>query len=465
VSSDVRGDLAALAVFSDLSPGQIDWLADHGEVMELAAGDWLFKEGDPATDLFVVLDGTLELIVGIGGQQVPSFTQHRGDVTGLLPYSRMRIYGGGGRAGDRLRVLRVPASAFPAMLQAIPELGQRLVSVMADRVREFTRQQQQREKMMALGKLSAGLAHELNNPAAAVRRSAEGLRAQVDLIPRLLATLAEHRTPPAAFESLAACVRDLGSRPAPLLEPLARSRNEEAVGQWLDEHGVEESWVLAETLVAAGVTTADLDELANSVPEGAAGAAARWLEAMVGVGRLADEIAAASARISELVGSIKVYSHMDRGGDRQETDVRHGLDSTLVMMGHRLKQKQVTLDRHYADPLPLIQAYPGELNQVWTNLIDNAIDAVEEGGRVGLDVGPDGSTLAVRITDNGHGVPAALRERIFEPFFTTKQVGSGTGLGLDLVQQIVVSRHGGSVELESEPGRTVFTVRLPIVGA
>ncbi len=257
----------------------------------------------------------------------------------------------------------------------------------------------------------------------------------------------------------------LRQRPAPTLDAMGRSRLEEALGEWLDEQGIAEAWTLAGALVDAGVTKADLETLGQQIPSGAVPSAVRWIETLVDATRLSLDIRAASARISELVQSVKTYSHMDRAGDKEAVDVREGLDSTLVMLGHKLKKKSLRLERDYAADLPKVTAYPGELNQVWTNLIDNAIDAAPEGGLIRIEAAADSATsAAVRVIDNGPGVPPEIQSRIFEPFFTTKPVGQGTGLGLDIVERIVVQQHGGKVELESQPGRTVFTVRLPVAG-
>ena len=235
------------------------------------------------------------------------------------------------------------------------------------------------------------------------------------------------------------------------------------MGEWLDNRGVADAWVLAGALVDAGVTDADLESVGQLVPTGAVAGAVRWIETLVDATRLAHDIRAASARISELVQSVKVYSHMDRAGDKEAVDLREGLDSTLVMLGHKLKKKNLRLEREYAADLAKVPAYPGELNQVWTNLLDNAIDAAPEGGLIRVEAARDSATsAAVRVIDNGAGVPAEIQSRIFEPFFTTKPVGQGTGLGLDIVERIVVQQHGGTVGVESEPGRTVFTVRLPL---
>jgi len=235
------------------------------------------------------------------------------------------------------------------------------------------------------------------------------------------------------------------------------------VGDWLDARGVADAWPLAGTLVDGGVTLADLEALGQQVSETALPSAVRWVEALVDSARLSQHLRAASTRISELVQSVKTYSHMDRATEKEAVSVSEGVDSTLVMLGHKLKKKSVKIERDYAEGLPKVAAYAGELNQVWTNLLDNAIDAVPEGGTVRVEASRDGLTsAAVRIIDNGPGVPRELQSKIFEPFFTTKPVGQGTGLGLDIVDRIVVQQHGGTVELESEPGRTVFTIRLPV---
>ena len=395
---------------------------------------------------------------------MPTFVQYAGEVTGLLPFSRMVKYTGAGRASARgpLRILRIRKDQFGEMLARIPVLGQRLVSTMTDRVREATRAIQQREKMTALGTLAAGLAHELNNPAAAVRRDAEALETRVSGLADLAADLCSAGLDGPSLRSAWHAGRVAAAAPGAHAGRDGRSRLEEALGEWLDEHGVAEAWTLAGALVDAGVTKADLETVGQHIPSDAVPSAVRWIETLVDATRLSLDIRAASARISELVQSVKTYSHMDRAGDKEAVDVREGLDSTLVMLGHKLKKKSLRLERDYAADLPKVTAYPGELNQVWTNLIDNAIDAAPEGGLIRIEAASDSATsAAVRVIDNGPGVPLEIQSRIFEPFFTTKPVGQGTGLGLDIVERIVVQQHGGKVELESQPGRTIFTVRLP----
>jgi signal transduction histidine kinase len=262
---------------------------------------------------------------------------------------------------------------------------------------------------------------------------------------------------------LGALVNDIAARPAAALDALGRSRLEDAVGEWLEDHAVADPWALAGTLVESGVTTADLETLGSRVPGPAVHGAVAWVETMLDATRLSRNIRAASARISDLVQSVKTYSHLDRAVDKSPVDLREGIDSTLVMLGHKLKKKNLRLERAFADDTPKVTGYAGELNQVWTNLLDNAIDAAPDGGLIRVEASRDSATsAAVRVIDNGPGIPANIQARIFEPFFTTKPVGQGTGLGLDIVERIVVQQHGGSVEVDSVPGRTVLIVRLPV---
>jgi signal transduction histidine kinase len=467
VSSPLANDLRRVEVLVGLADEDLEWLAGAGQVLEYEPGQTVFRAGDPSDAMFVILEGALDLMFGVGGQLVPTFVQYAGEVTGLLPFSRMVKYSGVGRAasGGPLRMLRIHKDRFAEMLARIPVLGQRLVATMTDRVRDSTRSIQQREKLTALGTLAAGLAHELNNPAAAVRRHAEALETRLGGLADLAADLCAMGLDGPSLRALGALAESLRQRPAPAFDALGRSRCEEAVGEWLDARDVADAWVLAGPLVDAGITDADLESVARLVPAGAMPGAIRWIETLVDATRLAHDIRAASGRISELVQSVKIYSHMDRAGNKDPIDLREGLDSTLVMLGHKLKKKSLRLERVYAEDLPKVAAYPGELNQVWTNLIDNAIDAAPESGLIRIEAMLDSATsAAVRVIDNGPGVPVELQSRIFEPFFTTKPVGQGTGLGLDIVERIVVQQHGGKVELESAPGRTIFTVKLPVSG-
>ncbi len=464
MSTITRDELARLSLFAGLLPEQLDWIATHADVRDYENGSRLFESEEPAERMWVVAAGTVQLHYDLGGQHLLVATFTPGQTTGLLPFSRMTHYGVRATAGAPLRVLAFHRDQFPELLRVSSEIGQRLVAVMSDRVRETTKAQQQREKMISLGKLSAGLAHELNNPAAAVQRGAAALRERLARFPALSARLHEHDLDPSQLVDIAA--KPVGAETAPPPAPTAieRATPEEAVTAWLEQHDVPEPWRLAATFAETGFDGVRLDSIAARVPAAALGGVLVWLEAYLDAARTLAEIAHAAGRISELVSSVKSYSHMDRGYDRQPTDVHAGLDNTLTMLGHDVNKKRIRLERRYDPALPRIEAFPGDLNQVWTNLLDNAFDAVAENGRVAIETARDGDTVEVRIIDDGPGIPPEVSARIFEPFFTTKASDEGTGLGLDIVQRIV-RFHQGQVSVESKPGRTAFIVRLPITPA
>jgi signal transduction histidine kinase len=454
-------ELRPLSILADLPDEVLAWLRDHSRRVELDAGDHMFEMGQPADAMWIVVNGVIQGFEEHGGQWLLVATTRRGEVTGMLPFSRMTHYPRYTLATEPSQVLRLEASLFREMLDVSEELGRRLVAQMSDRVRGDVRLEQQSEKMIALGRLSAGLAHELNNPAAAVRRAAARLSEHRNTLPSLLVALTGHGVGAAALERLLA-LRELASDGgAPGATPLAQSAREDELADWLEDRGVAESWDVASTLAEAGLTVEQVSEASADLPADALGDAMAWLGGEMEADRIAREIGSSATRISELVSSIGVYSHMDRSTEHKPTDVRLGLDNTVTMLGHKLKKKAVRLERDYQADLPLIAANAGELNQVWTNLIDNAVDAVDEGGALTLSAHGNDRWVEVEIADDGPGIPEDIRARIFEPFFTTKEVGIGTGLGLGIANRIV-KIHQGHIEVRSRPGRTTMCVRLPI---
>jgi signal transduction histidine kinase len=341
------------------------------------------------------------------------------------------------------------------MLGTCPSVAGEIFRTMATRVRNVEGYSQQREKLASLGTMAAGLAHELNNPATAARRASAHLREVVDNIQCFACDL--HRLlNPEQWQSLI----DPSQNTAPVkLDSVTRSDREEEVATWLEVQGVTDGWKLAPAFVNVGISSKDLLALAGKLPRESLAPALGWLEANLSLNALLNEIDGSTARIAELVKAVKSYSHMDKS-PMQEVDIHEGIENTLTMLGHKLKN--VTVTRKFDRAVPRIMAYGGELNQVWTNLIDNAIDAVKGTGKICIATFLDDDQVVVEIADNGSGIPPEVQLHIFEPFYTTKGVGSGTGLGLMISNRIVADRHGGEIEFESEPGDTRFKVRLPI---
>ncbi len=455
----LAAELRTVEAFSDLPEDDLIWLAALATPHDYAPGEVVVREGSPAEYLSIILKGELR------GQRESDTTDHRiftaqaGRVTGMLPYSRLTVLPLTVRATVPSRVAALHKDHFPAMLERIPVLGQRLVGIMADRIREGTKIEVQREKMMALGKLSAGLAHELNNPASAARRAAQSLRDAVAPLREANIRLNERSLTPEQRQLLIHVEREIGERPeVEVLDPLERSDREEALSRWMQEHGIQRAWQLAPGLVECGFDIECLDEVAGNFPADALEDAFTMLTAGVTVTRLVDEIETSTGRISDLVQSIKEYSYMDQMPE-QEVDVHKGIESTLKMLRHRLKHG-ISIQRDYGENVPPVCARGSELNQVWTNLIDNALDAMGREGELRIRTASEINWVLVEIGDNGPGIPEEIRTRIFEPFFTTKPVGEGTGLGLDVVYRIVQS-HGGDIRVESVPGDTRFQVRIP----
>jgi signal transduction histidine kinase len=450
-------------VFADLPHDFLEWLISVGEVREANDGDVFVEPNSPAEEMSIILTGSIRLRFAMRGYPLTIIPFTAGAVTGLLPYSRMTTIAARIYAVGPTRVLYIHRRHFPEMIQRSPDLVQRLVGLMSDRVRNEEKYEQEREKMSALGKLAAGLAHELNNPAAAIVRSTDALRARLQSLTIIAAKLAAAGLTDAhirAGEALRTLAHE--REKTVTMTPIERGECEEQVGEWLETHKVPRPWVLAETFVDVGLCQGDLQKWEAGTPNGSMGNVLEWVEANLAADRLIDEIGEAGNRISELVASVKAYSHMDRGLGKQPTDLRVGIENTLRILGHELKAKKITVERDIPEDLPTVFGYAGELNQVWTNLLDNAIDATPEGGRIRIEAVQDDGAVSVRIIDNGGGIPDEIRDRIFEPFYTTKPVGEGTGLGLDIVQRIVSQQHAGQVTLDSKPGETIFTVTLPV---
>lgn len=438
------------------------WLAHHGQEFFANPGDVLFEEGTPAVNMVLILKGEIH-VRRQHGSPMALFIGRAGQMTGVLPFSRMKTYGGQGFAVSPLWALMVPKEIFPEMLQAIPSMTQRVVSTLLDRVREVTRIEQQAEKLSALGKLAGNLAHELNNPASAAQSAASSLAEALTANRSNRFKLVNLCLTEEQVHAVQAWEEDMIARSASRVgqeqNPIKFIEREESIRAWLNTIQCPTPWEVAPQLAEQGITAADLDKLREILAgDSATCISLQFFARFLRASRSVQTLAHSTARIFDLIDAVKAYSNMDRA-PILEVDVPAGLDATVQMMQSRMDK--VEIERDYEPGLPRINAYGGELNQVWTALIENALDALGNQGRLRLACKLEGEMLLVEIWDTGPGIPPELQERIFEPFFTTKAPGQGLGLGLDNAMRIV-RKHKGHLSVRSEPGSTCFRVHLPL---
>jgi signal transduction histidine kinase len=454
-------DLRAIALFSGLSDDQLHDLLTDGEELHFTLDEELFHEAHPADHWWVLLEGSIRLSRVVGHEEtvlgaMSSPGQWAG---GFQAWDPNGVYLATGRGAAPGRVLRVPAERLRERAEAWFPFGVHLIKGLVSTVRNIESMARQREALVALGTLAAGLAHEMNNPASAATRSVDALGDTSEALLNSLGRLAQGEIAAAQFTELDGLRREGGVESASM-DPLSVADREDALAGWLEEHGVDRSWLIAPPLAAAGLDIEWCERVAALLGDAPLEAGLEWVASSLSMATLLSEVKESTRRISDLVAAVKSYSQLDRAS-MQQMDVAEGLESTLVMLAHKMKDG-ITVVRDYENDVPRIEAIAGELNQVWTNLIDNAIDAMDGTGTIRVSTRADENGVSVEIGDTGPGMPREVQARAFDPFYTTKEVGKGTGLGLDISRRIIVDRHGGEITIESRPGETVLRVRLPL---
>ena len=458
--------LKAFEALQQVPDEQLQWLIDHSEKRTIPDGELLTSPGLPMTGPHFIITGQLEGSLIQNGSKRELAIFEAGDITGYLPYSRGMVSKVYIRSMGDVLVLSYPTDKIRVMIETQFELTQALVHEMSNRVRSFTTMQQQNEKMMALGKLSAGLAHELNNPASAIVRDSVSLREHLKMQPegfkKVIAIQMDAEQVDGVQQEL---FKILTEKDRPVLSLKEKSKREDELTDWLDEHGVEDNYDIAENFVDFNFDVDSLERFSTHIPDAYLAPVFNWISDLLVTERMVEDIQESSRRIAELVSSVKTFTHMDRGADKQYADIHNGIRNTLTMLGYKLKKGNITLVEEFDNTLPPVKAMIGELNQVWTNLIDNALDAMEPNGKGTLTIKTqkDREFVQVCIMDDGPGIPAEIVSQIFDPFFTTKEIGKGTGMGLEVVQRIV-QQHNGSIKVKSVPHRTEFEVCFPIDG-
>jgi signal transduction histidine kinase len=460
--------LRGLFLFESLSDERLEYLCRHGAVVHVEPG-WLYRQGEDATCFYVLLDGALVMSRRVEDDEVEvNRTSMRGSYVGawnaylgdLVP----QVYDQSVRVTEPSSFFELDAGVLRDVMREWFPMAQHLLSGLFQGFTNRQRTVAQRERLLALGSLSAGLTHELNNPAAAAVRATVTLQQRVSKMREKLAALAAGHLDEAALQTLIKFQDEAAQRvaEAPKLTAIEASDREDEISDWLEEHGVAHPYEIAPTFVQAGVDGDWLDLVANAAPPDSLAGAVHWLYYTIDTELLMKEITDSTTRISTLVDAAKQYSQMDRS-PHQTVDLHELLDSTLVMLARKIPAG-VQVVKRYDDSLPAVPAYAAELNQVWTNIIDNAVQAMGETGTLTLTTHGDGEYATVKVNDTGPGIPADIKDRVFEPFFTTKPIGHGTGLGLDIAWRIVVNKHRGHLKVVSEPGSTTFVVRLPLQG-
>ncbi|MBV7529123.1 ATP-binding protein [Chitinophaga sp. sic0106] len=458
------GWLQTVDALKDVPVSQLQWFIDNSEQYHYPVGNTWFKAGDAVPGTHIVISGRAKLYLQQHNDMVELMTLEPHSITGYLPFSRMTKAAASCDVVEEMQVLTFPREKIDDLIHHHFELTQALVHVMTSRVRDFTSLQQQSEKMMALGKLSAGLTHELNNPASAVLRGARSLKQHLQLVPdvfKALMNLQLSETQVDAVNNIMFEVIHQG--PPPPMGMLERSDKTDELLDILDKYKVDNAMDIAENMVDFGFSDVHIEQFNQHIPPNAVSPVLNWINTNLVTEKMVTDIEEAAARISKLVDSVKSFTHMDQGQDKSWIDVHTGLQSTLNMLEYKLRKGNIEVNRNFDTSLPQISAFAGELNQVWTNIIDNAIDAMEPNGKgqITVTTAMDGKCLAVTVTDNGPGISPEIKDKIFDPFFTTKDIGKGTGMGLDIVAQII-RHHRGNYKVNSEPGNTTFTVLLPL---
>ena len=448
--------------FKEVPESQLEWLLEHSSCQDLKEGEFLFQPNEEITCMHIVLCGKIRLYISQNGQmrQLAIYEPH--EITGQLPYSRMTKSTGYGIALEPTKLLCFEKTKFPELIQKNYELTEALVRRMTTRVREFTKNQQMTEKMVSLGKLSAGLAHELNNPASAVVRSAESLQKHLQNTPEQFKDVISIKVTPEQVDQINDFLfekintyqcRDKNTSQKSKKSILQKSNLEDELLDYMEDKDVKNAFDIAPTFVEYDFEITDLERVEEIVSEKHLSPVLNWICNNL-----------ITARIGHLVQSIKSYTHMDKGTDATQVSIIEGIENTLTLLNHKIKVKNIDVELNFEENLPKIQAQAGELNQVWTNIIDNALDVLpENGGKLLIESKNDHDFVLTKITDNGGGIPKEIINQIFDPFFTTKEIGKGTGLGLDITHRII-QQHKGSIKVNSENGSTTFEICIPIKG-
>ena len=463
MTKDLAAQLKLVTEFKSVPEDQLSWLAGKGYIRSFKDGDQVFRKGDDIEGFSIVLNGKLQLYMVQNGNRRDLGAYEPYEILGRLPYSRMKAATGEGYAVGNLEMLTLHRDLFPELISSCHDITEALVHNMTDRVRDFTKFQQQNDKMMALGKLSAGLAHELNNPSAAIVRSAQELKKRLQTAPIQFKRVLKIRTDDVVVDKLNAIVfSKIDNHSKKTLSLIERTALEDELGDWLEQNGINEPWQMTETFADYGFTNDDFEQIKLLLRPEDLPSVLGWLNQVFSTERLVSEIEEASRRINTLVTSVKGYTHMDQAPEKQRVDIHDGIRNTLIMLNHKLKKAGIKVVEDFRHDPPEANILVSEMNQVWTNLVDNAIDAMEgmTTGVLEIKTERDREFSLVSITDNGPGIPKEIMDKIFDAFFTTKPIGKGTGLGLDVAQNIV-SQHNGKIEVSSEPGKTTFKICFP----
>ena len=460
-------DLQKIIALRDMPVDHLQWILDHAEYHEYEDGAVIMKTGQAAEYMMLIIEGVLSFYMNKSGTLVHYYDfandEATGGATGLLPYSRMKTTPGTSMAVGTLRCFRLHKDYFTELEHLNPDLIQRLIGYMTERAKSFATTQLQYEKVNALGKLAAGIAHELNNPASAITRISAELSRRLKENYGLTEKLVHYNISSENLQSIRTMVEEKEKEFADKKKPglMQRMKREDEINDWLEQNGLQDNNLQGETFAEAGFTGDDLRSMQNGAGNETFIQVLHWIENLLSSRKVIKDLEEASTRISNLVGAIKSHVHMDQTNDLQPTDLHTDIENTLTLLGYKLREKNITVKKIFCENLPDVPAYIGELNQVWTNLIDNAIFALQKDGELVIETYCNAQYVNVKVIDNGPGIPPEIVSRIFDPFFTTKKVGEGTGIGLDLVKRII-GHHKGEIKVNSKPGHTEFMACVPL---